>query len=163
MADEIKQAVVKEIQTVFDEMGYKYDLYAEKSAFEIGFSLDASINQTKIFLFVEDTYFIALATTPLIVSKNINSIYEYIARINYGLLNGNFEINPENGEIRYKVYVNFDDKIPPKTAIVDSLVVPVSMMEKYIDGALSVMTGAVKPETAVVTANQIVKQKKDEC
>lgn len=154
MTEEIKQAVVKEIQTVFDETGYKYDLNAEKSFFEISFSLKASITQTKIYLFVEDTYFVALATMPLFVSKNIHLVYEYIARINYGLLNGNFEIDPEDGEVRYKVFVKFGDKIPSRMAIVDSLGVPVNMLEKYVDGIIDVMTGAVKPEDAVIAAKQ---------
>lgn len=31
---------------------------------------------------------------------------EYITGANYGLRNGNFEMDVEDGEIRYKVYVN---------------------------------------------------------
>lgn len=161
MAEEIKQSVVKEIQTVFDTIGYKYDYIPDKSVFEISFSLRASIKETKIYLFVEDTFFIALATTPLFVTKNTSLVYEYIARVNHGLLNGNFEIDPDDGEVRYKVFVKFGDRIPSTMAIADSVSVPVNMMDRYIDGVLDVMTGAVKPADAVNAANQIGVSKDD--
>lgn len=81
--------------------------------------------------------------------KNMASVAEFLHRANYGLTFGNFELDFNDGEIRYKMALNCVDKIPGDDAITDVLVVPLSMIERYGDGLLSVMMGSATPKDAI--------------
>lgn len=152
MSESIKNDVVTEIQSVLDELNYRYEFDEENICFRIGFNLHSTVGSTKVWAFVEDTFFIAYATIDLKVTKNLYQVYEYLARANSGLLNGNFEIDSKEGDVRYKVFVEFGDKVPSRNTIRNAITMPVHMLEKYIDGLLSVITGAESPEDAVLNA-----------
>ena len=56
---------------------------------------------------------------------------EYLHRANYGLRVGNFELDYDDGEIRYKTYIDADfTEITDKT-IMMSIFIPGDMFNKY--------------------------------
>jgi hypothetical protein len=74
---------------------------------------------------------------------------EFITRANYGLLNGNFEMDFRDGEIRYKTFVNCDETDPGTQTIKDSIYIPAAMFNRYGEGIVSVLFGIKDPEQAV--------------
>ena len=149
MSQSIKQDVVNAIQSAFDEKKYKYTYEETKSRFLIGFSLNASIDSTRIAFIVKDEYYVAYATVNLTATQNIAQVYEFISRANNGILNGNFELDSKTGSVRYKIFVEFGDQIPSKKTILHTLHIAVSMVELYIDGLLKVITGAASAQAAI--------------
>ena len=73
----------------------------------------------------------------------------YLTLANYGLLVGNFEMNLDDGELRYKTSLDFEglDELPLQ--LVRNLVAAnVRTMERYLPGLAAVAEGA-DPRAAV--------------
>ena len=76
-------------------------------------------------------------------------IVEYTTRANYGLLDGNFELDLNDGEIRYKAYVPCAGlNMLPDSIIEEALAVPPLMFQKFGDGLAAVALGFSDGETA---------------
>jgi hypothetical protein len=77
------------------------------------------------------------------------AIAEFIARANYGMIIGNFELDFADGEIRYKTSVDVEgDRLT--SALVKRLVYAnVMMMDEYLPGIKSVIEGELSPVDAI--------------
>lgn len=79
----------------------------------------------------------------------LQEMAEFLHRANYGLAFGNFELDFDDGEIRYKMALNCVDAMPGADAVEDMLYLPLSMFERYGDGILTVAMGLAEPEEAI--------------
>jgi hypothetical protein len=75
-------------------------------------------------------------------------VAELLTRINYGLVDGNFELDFRDGEVRYKTSIDVEnDRL--STALVRNLVVlNLQMMDRCLPSIMAVMFGGVAPEIA---------------
>ena len=80
---------------------------------------------------------------------NIAAVGEFCHRANFGMRNGNFELDYNDGEIRYKSYVDCTDYYPGDNVIERSIAVPAAMFEEYGDGLLAVMDGSMTAGEAI--------------
>ena len=77
------------------------------------------------------------------------ALAEFIARANYGMILGNFELDFTDGEIRYKTSIDVgNDKITYEL-IRQVVYTNVMMMDKYQPGIMSVIYSDVSPEEAI--------------
>lgn len=75
---------------------------------------------------------------------------EYLSRANYGLWLGNFELDFEDGEIRYKSMLAVEPDEAPSEAVLDRVVnVGFSMVDQYAPGILSVLYANDEPAHAI--------------
>jgi hypothetical protein len=76
-------------------------------------------------------------------------IAEFLTRANYGLKVGNFEMDFEDGEIRYKTSIDVEgDRLT--SALVSNLVsINVLMIDHYFPGIMKVLYGGLSPEEAI--------------
>lgn len=75
---------------------------------------------------------------------------EFLTRANYGMVIGNFEMDFEDGEIRYKTSIDVEG-----AAITPALIKSLSYanaisMDRYLPGIMEVITGSVSPKDAVM-------------
>jgi hypothetical protein len=77
------------------------------------------------------------------------AVAELLHRVNFGLIIGNFEIDMDDGEVRYKTSIDVeDDRL--SYALIKRLVYPnVLMMDKYYPGIMAVIYGNIDPKEAV--------------
>jgi len=74
---------------------------------------------------------------------------EFVARANYGMILGNFELDFSDGEVRYKTSIDVEDG-ELTTGMVKRLVYAnVLMMDKYLPGVMDVMHGRAAAADAV--------------
>jgi hypothetical protein len=79
-------------------------------------------------------------------------VAEFITRANYGLKVGNFEMDIDDGEVRFKTSIDVE-KAELSRALVSNLVYAnVWTMDRYLPGILSVTYGS---ETALQAVNKI--------
>ena len=77
---------------------------------------------------------------------------EFLTKVNYGFVVGNFEMDYEDGEVRYKTYGIDGDNNPLDSEIIAKLIyVNVMTMDKYLPGIMSVLY-------ANLPINQIIEQ-----
>jgi len=91
-------------------------------------------------------YVIAPVKTP---EPMYGHVAEYIARANYGLRIGNFEMDYSDGEVRYKSSIDFEGEPLTPTLIKNAMYPAVHTMDLYLPGLLGVMYGNKTPEQAI--------------
>lgn len=81
---------------------------------------------------------------------------EFLTRANYGMMNGNFELDFNDGEIRYKTSIDIEgDRLTP--ALIKNLVYTnVTMMDEYLPGIMSVINGDVEPKESIEQIESLV-------
>lgn len=91
--------------------------------------------------------------SPIGVDKNdLNSMTrmaEFICRANYGLKNGNFEMDFRDGELRYKVFVDCTGINPSNDIIKTSIYSPALMFERYGGGITDVIFSDISVESSI--------------
>lgn len=68
---------------------------------------------------------------------------EFITRVNYGMKNGNFEMDYRDGEIRYKVYVDCEESLPDDVVIKNGIFVISSVFRRYANGITGIIFGGM--------------------
>ncbi len=99
--------------------------------------------------------FVFYSIFPIQVPENKRLIIsEFIARANYGMIIGNFELDFNDGEIRYKTSTNLEgnrDRL--NFALIRSLVYTNGkIMDEYLPGMMSIISSDISPESVI---NQI--------
>jgi hypothetical protein len=77
------------------------------------------------------------------------AVAEYLTRANYGLRIGNFEMDYNDGEVRYKSSLDFEAAELNGALIKNTIYPAVHTMDHYLPGLLSVMYGHQAPAEAI--------------
>lgn len=98
----------------------------------------------------DEEQFVFYSICPIKVPKvKRRTLGEFIARANYGMMIGNFELDFTDGEIRYKTSIDVEgDKL--SFALIKRLVYAnVTMMDEYLPGIKLVLESGMSPEDAI--------------
>jgi hypothetical protein len=77
------------------------------------------------------------------------AIAEFLTRANSGMILGNFELDFEDGEIRYKTSIDVTDDYLSQALIKQLVYANVSMMDAYLPGIQAVIAGDASPVEAI--------------
>jgi hypothetical protein len=77
---------------------------------------------------------------------------EFVTRVNYDLVIGNFELNLENGSVRFKSSVDFTGFELEGPMIRDAIKSAMDAVEDYADALVAVMKGKKKAKKALEDA-----------
>lgn len=98
----------------------------------------------------EDEQFVFYALCPLRVpEKSRAAVAEYLTRANYGMVIGNFELDFDDGEIRFKTSVDVENSELTASMVRASVYWTVVMMDRYLPGLVQVIGGGVTPAAAI--------------
>jgi hypothetical protein len=102
---------------------------------------------------IEQQQFIFYSVCPVNTPEDKRlAMAEFIARANYGMAIGNFELDFADGEIRYKTSIDVEGDELSFALIKQLVYANVTMMDEYLPGMMTVIYGDVSPEEAI---NQI--------
>ena len=92
---------------------------------------------------------IIIKLITLAADKNSRlAVAEYLTRVNFNMRNGNFELDMETGEIRFKTYVHVGGGRPDRGATRLAVMLPFLMLDRFGDGLLEVLFGFKSPREA---------------
>lgn len=138
------------IQKFLDSKKWKYKRIEDKNV--IHFGINASNGNIDCVAEVREEHkqFIFLSyCTIKAIDEKLNSINEYLSRVNYNLVIGDFEINFEDGKIRFKSSMFYDDLFPISEKLVEqNIITNLYMVDRYLPGIMSVMYSGISPEQA---------------
>lgn len=98
----------------------------------------------------EQQYLLCYIIAPANIAEDMRgAVAEYITRANYGLYIGNFEMDYSDGEVRYKVSVDFEGSSLSTLMIKNAVYPTARMMDKYYAGILTMLYGGKSAEDAV--------------
>ena len=142
--------LIKEFLTE-DNWNYSFD--EEDNVFSFSLTIDSKIKHLKYYIYVREDSYTVYAVSPLNADNDdkivMSTLADFICRANYGLRNGNFELDMRDGEIRYKVFVDCENRLPSMEIVKRSIVIPCIMFEKYSNGILDVIFKGSSAEEAV--------------
>ena len=74
---------------------------------------------------------------------------DFLTRANYGLYIGNFEMDFNDGEVRYKTSIDVEGTELNHALIKGAVYANVAIMDKYLPGIMSVIYGGSSPTEAI--------------
>lgn len=137
------------VKSFLDSDDWHYSFSEDSHTFDFNLTLKSKLQRVHYKVLIRKFDYSVYAICPMSAKDCLPQMAEFISRANYGLANGNFELDFRDGEIRYKCFVNCDDTIPGIQTIKDSIYIPASMFNKYSEGILSVLFGMKSPAQAV--------------
>lgn len=102
--------------------------------------------------------FIFYSLCPVIIPEDKRAdVLEFITRANYGLIIGNFEMDLDTGEVRYKTSFDCED-VPVTAALFKNVIYPnLAMLDQFLPGILSVVYAeSAAAEGAAVETLEVV-------
>ncbi len=150
-----REQIVDAVRDWLDDDDWHYDYDAERHVIRTGVSLDCKLRSARVFIPIrEDCSYIVNIVSPINGDpKDIGEMLKYLTMANYGLTNGNFELDMRDGEIRYKTYVNCKDlESLPAQIIKDSILFGWVMVERYGNGIAALAMGFSDAETEIKKA-----------
>ena len=102
-----------------------------------------------------------LAMWPtLIAAEKRGVVAEYLTRANWGLMLGNFEMNFDAGEVRYRTSLDVEGGVLTPKMVKTQVEVNLGTIDRYAKGLLSILFTGVTPTEAIaeVNATNAVKQ-----
>jgi len=88
---------------------------------------------------------------PINVPENkLSAMAELIARANFGLLFGSFELDFKDGEVRFKIVSDFCGISPTKGSIKKATLLNVMTMDRYLPGIMGVTYSDISAELAIM-------------
>jgi hypothetical protein len=98
----------------------------------------------------EEAQFVFFSVCPVNAPDNQRSnLSEFITRANFGLMIGNFEMDWDDGEIRFKTGIDVEGDRLTIALVRQVVYANVLMLDMYLPGLLSVLYGQVTPATAI--------------
>lgn len=151
---EYSASLYARVKDYLDSEQLHYDENLEDGVFKYGISIKSKIRSINVVILVE-TNKISVVTTPSFGgdpddSENMHALAEYVCRANYGLVQGSFQLDFRDGEIRYWSALLTDENSLPSREVLDRVIYVCYMMwERYGEGFLKVNLAGVSPEQAV--------------
>jgi len=82
-------------------------------------------------------------------ADKLPALAEFITRANYGMILGNFEMDYEDGEVRYKTSVDVEGSALTPAMIRQMVYANVIIMDRYLPGIMRVIYGSFTPLEAL--------------
>lgn len=134
-----------------DEWNFDFD--EDDGQFHFRLTLDGKLKECRYSIIINEDDYTVYAYSPIGADKNdermMSVMADFICRANYGMKNGNFELDMMDGEIRYKCYVDCEGALPCDDVIRNSIYCPAQMLERYGAGIVDIVCLGVSPADAI--------------
>ena len=141
------------INSFLTEDDWHFSFDDQYGLFKFGLNLKGRIKKVSYIVDVKDDEYVVYAISPIGADekdeKMMAVMAEFICRANYGLKNGNFELDMRDGEIRYKSFVDCEGLTPTTEMVRNSIHCPAAMFDRYGDGIVDIIFGNSTAKEAV--------------
>lgn len=98
--------IANAINNFLTEDDWRFSFDEQRGLFEFGLCLKGKVKKIRYIVDVKEDEYLVYAISPLGADDDdetmMASMAEFVCRANYGLKNGNFELDMRDGEIRFK-------------------------------------------------------------
>lgn len=145
-------ALIETIAKTFHENEWNYERDDDPELLHFGFSGE-NASYRAIALANEDNRVIifTLAAPTNVPEARRAAMAEFLARANWGLRLGNFEMDMSDGEFRYRVSACFTETEPATALIREMLGTALVTFDRYYPGIMAVCFADQNPEHAVAS------------
>lgn len=140
------------IDNFLKEDDWHYSFEEEDGVFRFGLRLENRLRHIRYLIKVNECDYSVYGISPVSADEEdaacMQSMAEYICRVNYGLKSGCFEMDMEDGEIRFHVHVYCKGILPSQEMIKRSIYTVAAMFEHYGQGLMDVIYGGKSAKAA---------------
>jgi len=152
--------MVNTVCNVFEQLGYRYQKVVEKpiqTVYRLGMGLENGKVDCIVDIRIPDKQVLIFSTCPVNIPENKRKqIAEFITRANHNLILGSFELDFDDGELRFKSNYVYDDTYPQSEEIfIRNFLISFRMMDKYIPGIMSVLYANLDPKIAITQIENV--------
>lgn len=155
---EYSQQIADCIRNFLTEDDWHFTFDENIGVFRFTLNLKSRIKKVDYHIFVSDDEYLVYGVCPIGAesddSEMIAEMARFVCRANYGLHNGCFELDANDGEIRYKSYVDCEEQLPSREIIRNSIYVVASMYNRYSSGLLAVVFAGASAEEAIAMCEE---------
>lgn len=146
-------SIAQAITTFLTEDDWHFTFDEKRGVFKFGLSISGKIKNISYRIDVQNNDYVVYAISPIGADENdremMASIAEFVCRANYGLVNGNFELDMRDGELRFKCFVDCDGITPSNEIVRNSIYCPAAMFKRYSDGIVNIIFTRISAKEAV--------------
>lgn len=147
------ESIAKDIAKFLDSDDWNYSFEEDKGFFKFGLSIKGNLKKIDYLIDVKDDCYIVYAVSPLGADSDSREMMlnmaDFVCRANYGLMNGNFELDMRDGEIRFKSFVDCDGITLSNEVIRGSIYCPAAMFSRYGLGITGIIFNDMTAEDAI--------------
>jgi len=135
-----------------DDWLYKFD--EENGLFESGVSIDNALGNAKVFVSVADDHVSCVYVLPVAAPESVRGkVAELVCRLGYKLAFGSFDMDFDDGELRYRYAMPSEElEDSPMEKAQRLLYLPHAMVTRYGPAFIKVVLGARTPKEAIKEA-----------
>lgn len=134
----------------FEREGWPLQLHEDEDTLETGYQGEHGQWGCFALIFRAEARFVFYSVSPVPAPEEQRlRVAEFITRANYGLALGNFEMDFERGEIRYKTSVDVEGTQLNEALIRQLVLQNVGVMDRYLPGLMSVLYSDTSPAAAI--------------
>lgn len=134
-----------------DDWHFSFD--EKRGIFRFGLGLKGKLKKLHYIVDIKEDEYLVYAISPLGAddedAKMMVNMAEFICRANYGLKMGNFELDFDDGEVRFKVHVLCKGVTPTAEMIKRSIYCPATMFDHYGLGIVDIIFNDTSGKVAV--------------
>ena len=133
------------IRKCLSREGFRFYTDRKEGTILFPLAVEGVIRNLLFIIDIRESSYLVYAHIPVAVPsgdfKKKAAMAEFLSRANYGLTNGNFEFDWEDGSVRYKSYVDCEGAAPSRMVVLNSICRPGAMCERYLPGMLDIALG----------------------
>ena len=136
------EQLYQRIAEFLDEDGWKYRFREDNGTICSGFQLENALGAVPLFVDVRSDKYIVFAVPRVKCEpENRFELAEFLTRINYRMIFGDFEMDFSDGEVRFRFPVDCDGAAPSDAMIKRSILMTVAMLNRCGNAICCVMNG----------------------
>jgi len=148
-----KSAIAGSIRGFLEERNWRYTDYKEEDVLLWEFSVRGRLRSVSVLVQFYDTGYSVHLLLPIAADpenyEERREILDFCNRVNDSLREGNFEMDPDQGDLRFRYYVDCQDReVLPRTLIRKSIFLPMEAAERYGEGFAQVLLNGKTGEEA---------------
>lgn len=147
--------VAGHLASALDRLGFPYDEEDGGRLFRLSYTDgDSGLSWTCVAYPVEDArqaVFFSVAPED-VPDRARGRVSEYLTRVNYGLMLGNFEMDWADGEVRCRTSIPVGEGAQVEDSLESIVTANVALMRRYLPGLRDVVAGEAEPSAAVARA-----------
>lgn len=139
------------VQAFLDGDDWKYEKFEDKDIFRAG--VGAKNASYSLFYDVKESaeQLIVYTITPQHVPEQYrHEVSEFLTRANYGIIIGNFEMDFDDGEVRYKTSVDVEGGELTTGMVRQLTLYSVSTTDRYFPGIMAICYGGKSAQESVL-------------
>ena len=143
------------VEHYLDSQNWKYAYEEDDKHFHLRMKLE-SFEFCNVYIQTTRELIITYAVLPIHVPEmQRDAVCRYLARANYNLLLGNFEMDLRDGEVRYKTTLYVRERIPTQIELELHVDLSFHMLDRYAQGLLGILFGGMDDKQAIAVAEGV--------